>query len=79
MDKNDGGLWGAARGALPGAAAALAPGWLAAKAVTSPRLTGILAAPGAPGATSLSSTILKAYPELEGLLGDANGWTTMGY
>jgi len=63
-----GGIPGAVKGALGAAAAGFLPGYVAAKAVTSPRVTGLLAAPAVTGAGALPSTILKAYPELRGLL-----------
>lgn len=78
MDPENGGLWGAATGAIGPAVAALAPGYIAGHAVTYPGLTRFLATPSMAPAASLPSTVLKAYPELRGLL-DADSWTTMQY
>jgi hypothetical protein len=65
----EGGIPGAVSGAVGPLAAGFLPGYVASRAITSPRLAGLLAAPVAGGGPlSLPRTIGMAYPELRGLL-----------
>jgi hypothetical protein len=66
-----GGIPGAIKGAAGSLAAGFLPGYAAARAVTSPGLTRLLATPTQSGGPfSLPRTALQAYPELRGLLSE---------
>jgi hypothetical protein len=75
----EGGPAGAFWGAAGPLAAGFLPSYAAARAVTSPRLTGLLATPSGAPPRSLPWTALRSYPQTQGLLEDANSWIEMNY